>query len=144
MIHCVQCGYEGPRGVVVFNNCGEPREYCQVCRPSNNVTPAKNPYQNFTLQHVRGRDGKPITINSQAELRRVEKEHNVALAVASDDGGRADKPPRHEPGAGDITRDYKRKFNRDPAAYKNPGGVSAGVAASANKTLASAPNPINH
>ena len=28
---------------------------------------AHNPYQNLVLQHVRGSDGKPITVNSEAE-----------------------------------------------------------------------------
>ena len=36
--------------------------------------PCSNPYENFTLQHVRDRDGKPLTVHSYAELKRKEKE----------------------------------------------------------------------
>ena len=105
------------------------------------MTPASNPFQNFVLQHVHDHNHKPITVNSLAELRKVEKEHNVALAIASDDGGRADKPPQHEPWAGDISHGKKRVWNRDPAAYVKPSGVSVGNAADPKRdTLVDRPN----
>jgi hypothetical protein len=127
--------------VVVFNADGSTREYCNVHRPSRNITPALNPFHNFTVTHVHDENHKPIKVNSLAELRAAEKKHGFALAVATDDGGRADKPPQHESYAGDISHGKKRVWNRDPAAYVKPSGVSVGNAADPKRdTLVDRPN----
>lgn len=104
--------------------------------------PAHNPYDGLTLSHIRDEQGKPVKVNTEAELHAAEKRHNFVHAAS---WGMADKPPAHEPWAGDIAHDYNRKFNRDPAAYQAPAakqGVSAGVAASRSETLADRPNPV--
>lgn len=113
-------------------------------RPRQIIDDAKNPFQNFTLDHVRDERGQKITVNSLSELRAAEKRHNFCLAVASDDGGRADKPPQHEPWAGDIAHKYEKKWNRNPEAYKpeNVTGVSAGIAQDQSGTLVDRPNPV--
>jgi hypothetical protein len=139
-IVCCKCGYVGPRGVIVFSDSGGSREYCRVCKPSNNITPALNPFQDFTLQHVKDERGQKVKVNSLSELRAAEKRYNFALAVATDDGGTADKPPQHELHAGDITHGKPRIWNRDPSAYERPAGVSTGVAADSAETLVGRPN----
>jgi hypothetical protein len=143
MIKCCKCGHEGPRGVVVFTPSGDSREYCKVCRPSQHVNKAQNIWDNFTCQHMRDEKGKPIKVNSLKELREAEKRTNSVLAIMSDND--VSQPPQHEPDAGNIARKYKKKFNRDPAAYTAPKakeGVSAGIARSAGDTLAYRPNPV--
>ena len=145
MMTCSKCGREDARGVVIFDTRGNPIEYCLYHRPSAYIERAKDLFgDGFTLQHVRGDDGKPITVHSTKELRQVEKERGVALAIMSDDD--ISKPPQHDPDAGNIARNYKRKWQRDPAAYRpeNVTGVSVGVAQSTADTLADAPNPLNH
>jgi hypothetical protein len=52
------------------------------------------------------------------------------------------QPPQHAPWAGRIDHDYEKKFNRDPAAYAKVDASVAGVAKSADDTLANRPNPI--
>jgi len=144
MIMCSKCSREYSRGVVIFTSTGSA-EYCHFCNPRRFRDQAKSVFgDGFTLQHVRGDDGRPITVHSVKELREVEKRHNVALAIMSDNNVSA--PPQHEPSAGDIARDYKKKFNRNPEAYKpeNVTGVSVGIAKSTADTLADAPNPLNH
>lgn len=144
MIVCSKCGREDARGVVVFTTAGSV-EYCHFCNPRAFRDKAKSIWDGgFTLDHVRGDDGKPVTVHSTKELREVEKKHNVALAIMSDND--VSRPPQHEPDAGNIARNYKKKWNRNPDAYKpdNVSGVSVGVAQSAADTLADAPNPINH
>ncbi len=146
MIVCSKCGHQDVRGVIVFTPAGTI-EYCRIHVPRSvrsNPDVAKNPFENFTLDNVRDERGQKVTVNSIAELRAAEKRHNFALAVASDDGGRADKPPQHEPWAGDITHNYKRKWQRNPEAYKpeNVTGVSAGVAQSTADTLVDHPRPL--
>lgn len=145
MIVCAKCGREDARGVIVFTANGSV-EYCHHCNPAafrNNPTTAKNIWEGgFTLQHVRGDDGKPVTVHSTRELRAVEKKHNVALAIMSDND--VAKPPAHEPWAGNIAHGYKKKWNRDPDAYKpeNVTGVSAGIAKSSADTLVDHPRPL--
>jgi putative FmdB family regulatory protein len=101
---------------------------------------AQNPFAGLTLQHIRGDDGKPITVNSERELRAAEKRYGFVHAAS---WGLEKEPPQHEKDAGNIARDYKWKFNRDPNARKRPEShrdVSAGVVMSANETLANHPN----
>ena len=101
-----------------------------------------DPYQDLTLQHVRDEHGKPIKVNSEAELHAAEKRygfvHNASWGTEKD-------PPQHEPWAGKIDHKYRRKWNRDPNAYGSESarkGVSAGVVSSAEETLAHRPNPV--
>src|ERR1700685_1669200 len=101
----------------------------------------QNPYENLTLQHIRGDDGKPIKVNSERELRAAEKKfgfiHNASWGMEKE-------PPQHEKDAGNIARDYKWKFAKDPEERKRNGskGVSTGVVGSAAETLAHHPNPV--
>jgi hypothetical protein len=118
-------------------------EYCKPHDPASRraLTAARNSFENFTLEHVKDERGQKVTVNSLAELRAAEKKYNFALAVATDDDGRADKPPQHENWAGNIMHGHKPVWNRDPAAYANPGGVSTGVAADPKRdTLIERPN----
>ena len=101
-----------------------------------------NPYENLTLQHIRGEDGKPIKVNSEKELHAAEKRYGF---IHNASWGTEKTPPQHEKDAGRIDRNYKRKFNRDPAAYTSAEGhkgVSTGVVQTAAETLASRPNPM--
>lgn len=146
---CKICGVETMRPKIIFDPDGSSAIYCKRCIPAahlaGTVDTAKNPFQNFTLEHVRDERGKKITVNSIAELRAAEKKHNFALAVASDNGADTSAPPQHESWAGNIAQDYKKKFNRDPAAYTAPDakkGVSSGIAANSRETLAHHPNPV--
>jgi hypothetical protein len=146
MIICSKCGREDSRGTVIFTAVGDV-SYCKFCKPRVFREPDKVQSvfaDGFQLQHVRGDDGKPVTVHSVKELRQVEKKHNVALAIMSDD--RIGGPPQHDPDAGNLVRGYKKKWNRDPDAYRpeNITGVSTGIAKSASDTLVDAPNPLNH
>lgn len=146
---CCKCPVDNnrhARGISYFRN-GEFVEYCRVHDPANRraLVAARNAFEGFTLDHVKDEHGHKVKVNSLRELRAAEKRYNFALAVASDDGGTADKPPQHEPWAGDIAHSTNRVWNRDPAAYKDgrgTKGVSTGIAKSANDTLANHPNPI--
>jgi hypothetical protein len=143
---CKVCRLRTSRPRIVFDSKGNSEVYCGLHLPrahrSGGNDSAKNPFQNFTLDHVRDENGQKITVNSLAELRAAEKKHGFALAVATDDGGTAANPPQHDPGAGDITRNYKKKFNLDPAAYADPRNKSdGGVINSAGDSLAAMPNP---
>jgi hypothetical protein len=142
---CCRCGIDSARTITLFRPDGD-HIFCRVCKPM--VTPkAVNPFANFTLQHIHGHDGKPITINSLRELRAAEKEHSFALAIASDNDDLAANPPQHQAWAGNIAADYTRKFNRDPAAYsqseidKCKSGV--GTVQDKSHTLADHPNPLS-
>jgi hypothetical protein len=151
MIKCAKpgCGYVGPQGVVVFTSTGSA-EYCKLHNPRAFRDTAKDIFAGgMTLEHTRflGEDGrpvdnKPLVVNSLQELRAAEKRHNFALACMSDSD--ISQPPQHDRGAGDITRGYKRKWNRDPDAYKpeNITGVSSGTAQSAGDTLADHPRSL--
>lgn len=146
---CCMCGVEVTKGTTIFDDDGTSTVYCHLHIPRahliGSVDSCKNVFDNFTLQHVKDESGKKVTVNSLKELRAAEKKYNFALAVASDDGGKADTPPQHEKWAGDIAHDYERKWQRDPAAYKSPSateGVSAGPVSSAKDTLVSHPNPV--
>jgi len=137
MITCIKCPAGKnihPRGVSYLRG-GEFVEYCRVHDPASRraLTAARNAFEGMTLDHVKDERGQKVKVNSLAELRAAEKRYNFALAVASDDGGRADTPPQHEPWAGDITHGRKRYWNRDPAAYVKPSGVSTGTAADPHK-----------
>jgi putative FmdB family regulatory protein len=154
---CLACGEEFEIIVLSFS-APRPCPYCESTNTRQLVSlpnfrmgkrkfemkrgPSHNPYDSLTLQHVRGSDGKPITVNSEAELHRAEKEHGF---VHNASWGMASEPPQHEKGAGDIAKGYKRKWNRDPDAYKSPEaqkGVMTGVARNASETLAGRPNPL--
>jgi len=145
MITCIKCPKDRnthPRGVSYFRE-GSFVEYCRVHDPANHraLFAARNAFENFTLDHVKDERGQKVKVNSLAELRAAEKKYNFALACATDDGGKADKPPQHMPHAGDITYGKKRVWNRDPAAYVNPSGVSTGLAADPKRdTLIDRPN----
>jgi hypothetical protein len=119
-------------------------EYCKPHDPASRraLVAARNVFEGgMVLENVRDERGHKPVVHSLAELRAVEKRHNVALAVFADDGGKANKPPAHESWAGDVTHGKKRIWNRDPAAYVNPGGVTTGVAADVHKdTLIDRPN----
>jgi hypothetical protein len=141
---CSVCRREDTRGRIIFDATGS-REYCKHCLPKlfreSTAMAAHNPFADMTLDHVRDERGQKVKVNSLSELRAAEKKFNFALAVASDDGGSASRPPQHEPGAGDIARNYKKKWARDPAAYRpeNVKGVSAGVVEKAADTLVERP-----
>jgi hypothetical protein len=64
-------------------------------------------------------------VNSESELRAAEKKYRFVHAAS---WGMADAAPQHDADAGNIARDYRKKFNCDPAAYhpENVTGVSAG------------------
>lgn len=99
---------------------------------------AHNPYDGLVLQHVRGEDGKPVRVNSELELHAAEKRYNFVHAAS---WGEEKEPPVHERWAGDITHGQERLWNKDPAAYVNPSGVSTGLAADPHKdTLVDLPN----
>ena len=145
MITCIKCPKDRnthPRGVSYFRE-GSFVEYCRVHDPANHraLFAARNAFEGMTLEHVRDEHGKKVKVNSLAELRAAEKRYSFALAVASDNDGKADAPPQHESWAGDITHGKKRVWNRDPAAYVNPSGVSTGLAADPKRdTLIDRPN----
>lgn len=134
---CPECGSDDTEQLVSVPNFRISSRKFEVKRGRS-----QNPYENLTLQHIRGDDGKPITVNSERELHAAEKRygfiHNASWGMES-------TPPQHEKTAGNIARDYVRKWNRDPAAYESPDakkGVSAGMAKDAGETLASRPNPL--
>lgn len=145
-ITCIKCPPDRnvhPRGVSYFR-CGEFVEYCRVHDPArrNALVAARNAFEDFTLEHVRDERGRKVKVNSIMELRAAEKRYGFALAVASDNDGKADAPPQNESWGGDITHDYERKFNRDPAAYRDSTGVTTGTATDRSGTLVDRPNPV--
>ena len=99
--------------------------------------PCSNPYENFTLRHVRDRDGKPLTVHSYAELKRKEKELGFIHAASNDDD--IGEPPQNEVTAGDIRRNYKWKWS-PPASRDDKVGVSVGVASDRAGTLIDLPD----
>jgi hypothetical protein len=148
---CSKCGHETTRSTTVFDFDADRRllgkfVFCRVCRPSQSVDTAKNPFANLTLDHVKDERGQKVTVNSLKELRAAEKRYNFALAVASDDGGTAAAPPQHEAWAGNLGASYDKKFNRDPAAYSQvevdraAAEMGVGVALDPGSTLAEAQN----
>ena len=148
---CDKCGHETTRSITLFDFDEDRRlrgkaVFCRVCRPVQNVNVAKNPFENFTLDHVKDERGQKVTVNSLKELRAAEKRYNFALAVASDDGGTAAAPPQHEPWAGQLGATYNKKFNRDPAAYSQSEvdraatEMGVGVTLDPGSTLADAKN----
>jgi len=149
MFTCCKCppgANQHPRGISYYRN-SQFVEYCRVHDPANRraLVAARNVFEGFTLQHVRNERGEKITVNSIKELRAAEKKYDFVLACATNDNGDTSQPPQHEPHAGDLVYHYKKKFNRDPAAYTSPEakrGVSTGVAQSATDTLAYHPNPV--
>lgn len=146
MVCCI-CKREVSRGKITFDENGKNKaEYCLHCTPKafreSQAEPAKNMFENFRLDNVRDERGQNVVVNSLKELREAEKRHSFALACMSDDD--ISKPPQHEPDAGRIDRGYKRKFNRNPAAYGDTSGVEAGVVEKRSETLADHPNPLNH
>jgi putative FmdB family regulatory protein len=149
--HCPQCGnvFE----VIVLTSAGaRPCPRCGCASTEQMIStcsfrlaprkfemkrgPSHNPYQDLTLNHVRDENGKPITVNSEAELRRMETKHNF---IHAETWGLKDAP-QHESWAGDITHGKPRVWNRDPSAYERPTGVSTGVAADSAETLVGKPN----
>jgi putative FmdB family regulatory protein len=134
---CPECGSEDTEQLVSVPHFRTRARGFEIKRGQ-----AHNPYQNLTLQHIRGEDGKPITVNSERELHAAERKYGFVHAAS---WGLEKEPPQHEKWAGDITYGYKKKFNLDPEAYKRPDatkGVSAGIVESADKTLAHRPNPL--
>lgn len=144
-IRCVKCPKDRDihqRGVSYLRD-GEFIEYCRVHDPASQraLVAARNAFEGFTVQHVHDENRKPIKVNSLAELRAAEKKYNFALAVATDDEGKADTPPQHEKWAGDISHGKPRVWNRDPSAYADHTGVSTGLAADPKRdTLLDLPN----
>ena len=134
---CPECGSEDTEQLISLPHFRTAARKHEIKRGA-----AHNPYAGLTLQHIRGEDGKPITVNSERELHEAEKRHGF---IHNASWGMEKEPPQHEPHAGDLTHAYRKKFNRDPEAYKRPDsrkGVSTGVVGSAVETLASRPNPI--
>lgn len=146
---CRVCGVETMRPKIIMDGTGRA-VFCRLHIPSVHLIGAgveakQSRFSSFTLDHVRDEHGQKVTVNSLSELRAAEKRYNFALAVAADDGGAATTPPQHEPWAGDITYHHKKRFNRDPEAYRSEAarqGVTAGIAKSAKDTLADHPNPV--
>jgi putative FmdB family regulatory protein len=134
---CPECGSEDTEQLISVPHFQmAPRKF-EIKRGQ-----AQNPFADLTLQHIRGEDGRPIKVNSERELRAAEKRYGFTHAAS---WGLEKEPPQHEPWAGDIAHNYRRKFNRDPAAYKSAEakkGVSTGVARTATDTLAYHPNPV--
>jgi len=100
-----------------------------------------NPFENFTLHHVRDENGKKVKVNSLAELRAAEKKYNFSLAAVSEDGSNIDDAPQHEKWAGDIAHGYSWGWARDPgdrerAMASDVVKVDVGIAASKQETLA--------
>lgn len=81
------------------------------------------PYENLTLQHVRGEDGKPITVHSLKEMREAEKKYGFVHAVTEDD--QIDAPPQNESWAGDVRHDYQWKWT-PPEDRNDISGVTVG------------------
>jgi hypothetical protein len=144
-IRCIKCPKDRNvhmRGVSYLRD-GSFVEYCRVHDPASQraLVAARNAFEGFTCEHVRNEHGQKVKVNSLAELRAAEKKYNFALAVATDDGGKADAPPQHLPWAGDISHGKPRVWNRDPSAYQNVAGVSTGLAADPKRdTLLDLPN----
>lgn len=141
------CNNEVTRGTIIFDKNGTSTVYCRLHIPRahliGSVDKCKNIWEGFVCQHMLDENHKPITVNSLKELREAEKRTNSVLAIMADDD--ISKPPAHEPDAGNIARKYRKKFNRDPAAYTSPSasaGVSAGPVSSAKETLVDHPNPV--
>lgn len=103
--------------------------------------PSHNPYDGLVLQHIRDEHGKPVKVNSERELHAAESKYGF---VHNASWGTEKEPPQHEATAGDITRNYKWKWAKDPEERKRRAaqGVSTGVAANADETLAYHPNPV--
>jgi hypothetical protein len=144
-ITCCKCPKDRnihPRGVMYLR--GDVWvEYCKVHDPASQraLFAAKDVFEGgFELQ-VKDERGEKVKVHSLKELREAEKKHNIAVAVFTDNDGRADNPPEHMPWAGDISHGKPRVWNRDPAAYVNPSGVSTGNAADPHRdTLVDRPH----
>lgn len=102
-----------------------------------------NPYENLILEHVRDERGKPIHVNSEAELHAAEKRYNF---VHNATWGTEAEPPKQEAWAGDIAHNYRRKWNHDDRAYSQSEidkvKRQSGWAESRGDTLADAPRPV--
>lgn len=149
MDKCSRCGKEVSRSTTAFFSdpvTGKVTSvtYCAFCAPGRYRDVAKNPFENFTLQNVLDENHKPITVNSLSELRRVEKENNVALAMMSMDD--ISQPPQHAPWAGDIFHGRGHEWNKNPEAYSagalTEAAKQTGYAARAEDTLVDHPNPL--
>jgi hypothetical protein len=143
--NCSKCGTVVTFGTITFDAHGNPNaNYCRPCRPKSVAsTPdvAKNMWgDGFKLDHVKDETGRNVVIHSTKDLREKEKRYGFSLACMSEDD--ISRPPQNESWAGDISHGYEKKFNRDPAAYANVDASVAGVAKSADDTLASRPNPV--
>jgi hypothetical protein len=146
MITCIKCPPDRnrhSRGVIYLR--GDVFvEFCKVHDPASRraLVAARNVFEGgFVMENVRDERGHKPVANSLAELRALEKKHNVAMAVFADDGGRADKPPQHEKWSGRIDHGKQRVWNRDPAAYESFDSISTGNAADPRKdTLVDRPN----
>lgn len=125
MAICNKCHRETTSYTIIFGR-SEPVIFCKVkCNPfAAAPTVASNPFDNFTVRHVRGHDGQPVVVNSLKELRAAEKEHGFALAIASDD--RISEAPQNESWAGDIRHGYEYKWAKDPRRHSDAEGVSVG------------------
>jgi len=133
---CPECGSEDTEQLISVPHFQTAPRRFEIKRGQ-----AQNPFENLTLQHIRGHDGKPIKVNSERELRKAEKEFGFVHAAS---WGLEKEPPQHEKDAGNIARNYKWKWAKDPEARKRVAseGVSTGIAKSARDTLAFHPNPV--
>lgn len=134
---CPECGSEDTEQLVSVPNFRIAKRKFEMKRG-----PSHNPYDGLVLQHVRDEQGKPIRVNSEAELHAAEKRHGF---IHNASWGMEKEPPQHEKWAGQIDHNYVRKWQRDPEAYKRPEatkGVSTGIVDRPDKTLARHPNPI--
>ena len=95
-----------------------------------------NPYENLVLENIRDEKGKPVRVNSAKELADAEKKYNFIHAASH---GLENEAPQHDTGAGDITRDYKWKWQKDPEKQKDRKGVDVGIAPEVAATLADKP-----
>lgn len=155
---CPSCGYQFD--VVVLSASSTSPRPCLRCGEGDTVQlfsrfhsrkaerdfevkrgPAHNPFASLTLEHIRGEDGKPITVHSERELRAAEKKYNFIHAAS---WGLEKEPPQHDPGAGQLHRHYAKKWNRDEAAYAPDKVAEAmkecGPVASPDETLVDRPN----
>jgi putative FmdB family regulatory protein len=98
-----------------------------------------NPYENLTLQHVRDEKGKPVRVNSLAELRVAEKRYGFVHAFSSQNASSLDDAPQHESWAGDIRHGYDWKWT-PPEQRDDRSGVDVGRVGSVRETLADHPN----
>ena len=126
----------------VCDRCGgELQRRYSAPTPTASRANCTNPFENFTLEHVRDERGQKVKVNSLKELREAEKRYNFVLAGMSQDG--TPDAPQHESWAGDIAHGYKWKSEGGRELRHLPSEqapISLGRAADPSQTLKDRPN----